>query len=198
MSRTRVWVLGVLAWTFVVVIGSSLVWVVISRAGAGVAPQADSSGEAVADVLTPTPSHGPGPAQSSTTRPTLRPEPSEAPSSAAPSEPPVSSAPGVPSSDPRTAPPPGSGPSAPSSSPAPVRRSWSGTGGTVVAECSGSRISLVAAQPDAGFAVEVGGRGPGEVEVSFHGRGDEERETQVKGVCVGGTPRFSAEYEHDG
>jgi hypothetical protein len=59
MSRTRVWVLGVLAWTFVVVIGSSLVWVVISRAGAGVAPQADSSGEAVADALTPSPSHGP-------------------------------------------------------------------------------------------------------------------------------------------
>ena len=183
MSRTRVWVLGVLAWTFVVVIGSSLVWVVISRAGAGVAPQADSSGEAVADALTPSPSHGPGSGQSSTTRPTLRPEPSEAPSSSAPSGPPVTSAPGR---------------STPSSSPAPVRRSWSGTGGTVVAECSGSRISLVAAQPDAGFAVEVGGRGPGEVEVSFHGRGDEERETQVKGVCVGGTPRFSAEYEHDG
>ncbi len=68
----------------------------------------------------------------------------------------------------------------------------------MVAECSGSRIRLVAAQPDAGFAVEVGSRGPGEVEVSFHGRGDEERETQVKGVCVGGTPRFSAESERDG
>ena len=68
----------------------------------------------------------------------------------------------------------------------------------MVAECSGSRIGLVAAQPDAGFAVEVGSRGPGEVEVSFHGSGDDGRETQVKGACVGGTPRFSAESERDG
>ena len=42
MTPVRGWVLGVLAWLLVVLVGSSLVWVVISRAGQGVGPSPGS------------------------------------------------------------------------------------------------------------------------------------------------------------
>ena len=212
MSDRRSWVMGALVWVLVVLVGSSLVWVVISHAGAGVAPQPGSSvavGDPAADGAPPTSPPDTRPPQSTTERPTLRPVP--APSRTAPSPSTGASTPPVPdpaegfgagarrrsrgrsrtgSSTASTTPPASTGPSA-------SRRTWSGTGGSVVVECTGSRIRLVAAQPDGGFAVEVGNRGPEAVEVAFHGRGEEERESEVHAVCAGGTPRFAAESSHD-
>jgi hypothetical protein len=204
MSDRSSWAMGVLVWVLVVLAGSSLVWLVISHAGAGVAPQPGSSvaaGDPAADTAAPTSPPGTRPPKGTATeRPTLRPAPAPSRSSPSPS---TAATPASPSPPGGSAPEPGDD-SEPGSSPAPTtpsastgtstsRRTWSGTGGSVVVECTGSRIRLVAAQPDGGFAVQVGNRGPEEVEVAFHGRGEEERESEVHAVCVGGTPRFAAE-----
>jgi len=203
----RSWAMGVLVWVCVVLAGSSLVWVVISHAGAGVAPQPGApvaAGDPGADTAAP--STRP-PQRSATERPTLRPAPRPSrPSSSSPAAAP--SAPAAPAPAPTGEAVPDSGndagtttrsPGSPpaSTKPSASRRTWSGTGGSVVAECTGNRIRLVAAQPDGGFAVEVGNRGPEEVEVKFDGRGDEERESEVHAVCAGGTPRFSAESNRE-
>jgi len=75
--------------------------------------------------------------------------------------------------------------------PAPVpsrQRTWEGSAGSMTVRCSGGEASLQSASPDDGYGVEVGSRGPAEVEVTFKGSG---REVQVKGTCAAGTPRFS-------
>jgi len=75
--------------------------------------------------------------------------------------------------------------------PAPSQqRTWEGSAGSVTVRCSGRRVSLQSASPDDGYGVEVGSRGPAEVEVTFKGGG---REVRVKGTCAAGTPRFSTE-----
>jgi hypothetical protein len=66
----------------------------------------------------------------------------------------------------------------------------------VTARCRGAAVSLVAAQPDPGFAVEVGDRGPEALEVKFEGREDEgDRRTELRAVCAAGVPRFAAQTE---
>jgi hypothetical protein len=82
--------------------------------------------------------------------------------------------------------------------PAPVRRTWQGQGGQVVAECDGSVVRLVSAEPDAGYAVDVGERGPARLEVEFEGREEEDgRETKLDVACVDGVPRFVPEVDAD-
>ncbi len=69
----------------------------------------------------------------------------------------------------------------------------------VTARCRGAAVSLVSAQPDAGFAVEVGDRGPEQLEVKFEGREDESgRHTELRAVCAGGVPRFTSQSESEG
>jgi hypothetical protein len=75
--------------------------------------------------------------------------------------------------------------------PAPSQqRTWEGSAGSVTVRCSGRLASLQSASPDDGYRVEVGSRGPAEVEVTFKGGG---REVQVKGTCAAGAPRFATE-----
>lgn len=86
-----------------------------------------------------------------------------------------------------------------SAPPAAKRRTWQGVGGYVTAECRGADIALLAAQPDGGFVVSVSDHGPDTVEVAFEGREDENgRHSEVRGVCVGGVPRFTARTEGAG
>lgn len=80
-----------------------------------------------------------------------------------------------------------------STAPAPVpsqQRTWEGSAGAVTVRCEGARASLQWASPDDGYRVEVGSRGPEEVEVTFKGGA---REVRVKGTCLGGSPRFATE-----
>ena len=63
----------------------------------------------------------------------------------------------------------------------------------VVAECRDRTIRLVAAQPNSGWAVEVGSRGPHEVEVQFREKKEEGRQVEVHAECRGGQPRFTVE-----
>lgn len=92
---------------------------------------------------------------------------------------------------------PTSTPSASTASPdsAAARRTWQGPGGYVSVECRGRAVSLVAAQADAGFVVEVDERGPDEVTVAFEGQGEEGRETEVSAVCRALVPEFEVNAE---
>ncbi|RYP85329.1 hypothetical protein EKO23_12655 [Nocardioides guangzhouensis] len=198
MTSVRGWLLGVMAWLLVVLVGSSLVWVVISRAGQGVAPSPGSGdpGQVAAGAAASSPGAAVTPAPSTTSRPTLRPEPSDSARPSGPPSPRAGTTDGPDDSSPSAAP-PASAPSASTSGARAVRRTWSGVGGTVVAECRGETIRMMGAQPDGGFAVEVLDRGPHQVKVEFRGRGDEHRESQVESECEAGTPHFSAENKDD-
>lgn len=115
------------------------------------------------------------------------------------------------STSPSTAPPPtpsssrspsrSAGPSGSSSGsptgPSVVRRTWQGAGGLVIASCRGPVISLVSSSADAGFRVEVKGRGPEELELGFQGQGEEGRETELKARCEAGTPVFEVTTSGD-
>ena len=85
----------------------------------------------------------------------------------------------------------------PSGSPAAVRGSWRGEQGFVVAECRGSAIALVGAQPASGWKLEVDDQGPDEVRVEFE-TSDERTRVRVEGVCVDGAPAFSEDTRTKG
>ena len=71
-----------------------------------------------------------------------------------------------------------------------VRGTWNGTGGVVIAECSGGDIALVGTYPASGWKYEIGERGPDEVRVEFE-TSDERTRVRVEGACAAGEPRFS-------
>jgi hypothetical protein len=175
VTRVRAAVLGAVLWCVVVVAVSSLVWVVISRAGAGVVPVTQPQAD-VTDSL-PVPGQGGGPGGPSAGV-TLTPRPSDSLSSS-------SSTSGSP-----VVPPPTSSSSAP---PAPVaqRRSWSGPAGHVVAECRGAAVHLVAAYPNAGWRYLLGSRGPALVQVRFVRVGEDGRAVTVQARCGAGVPDFT-------
>ena len=81
--------------------------------------------------------------------------------------------------------------------PGPVRRTWQGAAGVVVAECTGSAIKLTGASPASGWRYEVDDRGPARVRVEFEAV-DEEGEVRVEAVCAGGAPTFSVDTSGKG
>jgi hypothetical protein len=169
MRVSRPILIGVAAWLLVVVVGSTMVWAVISRAGEGVV-SADPPTSSAQPTTEPTTD----PSKHPTRRPTI-------------------------TDDPTSASPSATGSSAPPPTAEPVRRTWQGLGGTVVVSCTGAAVSLVGAQPDSGFSVEVHDRGPNRVEVQFEGRDDDsggegEDETRVRATCTGGVPAFEIDH----
>lgn len=78
----------------------------------------------------------------------------------------------------------------PSSPPATIARTWSVTGGTVAASCTGGAISLLYATPADGWTVEVGAAGPERVEVELRQPG---LETKVVALCSGGVPQHTVD-----
>jgi hypothetical protein len=64
----------------------------------------------------------------------------------------------------------------------------------VVVTCAGATAALRAATPSDGYRVEVGDRGPHEIEVTFKGPA----ETQVKARCRAGAPAFAVETDRSG
>ncbi len=71
-------------------------------------------------------------------------------------------------------------------------RAWQREAGIVVARCSGAVIALQSATPSDDYRVEVGSRGPQEVEVTFAGEGGQ---VKARAECVAGVPSFSQEGE---
>ena len=60
----------------------------------------------------------------------------------------------------------------------------------MVTTCRGSTLEFDAAQANAGWRIEVGDRGPREVEVHFQRDGDG-GEVEVKARCSGGVPDYA-------
>lgn len=214
MRNRRALAAGLALWLAVVTIGSVLVWSVIGRVGEHLASSEEplvtpSTAAAVTDV---TGSARPGRHPHSSGAPTRSSSPTSAPpattsstaSSTASTGQSTSAAPPHPGGTSTSRPPSTpstSSASSPSSPPSPVaqRRTWSGRAGLVTAQCIGPRVSLVAAQPSSGFAVEVDERGPERLVVQFEGRSDgQEGQSVVRAVCVGGAPSFSAVVEGGG
>ena len=77
-----------------------------------------------------------------------------------------------------------------SSPPATIARTWSVTGGTVAASCTGGAISLLYATPADGWTVEVGATGPERVEVELRQPG---LETKVVALCSAGVPQHTVD-----
>jgi hypothetical protein len=183
MIRLRSAVLGAVLWCLVVVAVSSLVWVVISRAGAGVVPVTQPQADVTGSL--PVPGQGTRTAGHPSPGVTLTPRPSRSSSG--------STSPAAPTSGP--VPPPASS-SAPTA-PAAQRRSWSGVSGHVVAECRGPAVHLVAAYPNAGWRYVIGSRGPGLVQVRFL-RVGEDRTVTVQARCGSGVPDFTVSSHQPG
>lgn len=185
--------MAVAAWLTVVLVGSTLVWAVISR-----------TGQELVGATTATESAATGP-----TRPGHRGGATDRPSATGSKRPDGTSS-GRPSASTGTAThssaPTGSGRPTPtttatrppsSSAPAVARGSWSGVGGVVIVQCRAEAISLVSATPDAGFSVEVE-KEERSLEVKFQRQGDDDRETKVEARCVAGEPRFTVESDDGG
>ena len=190
--------MAVVVWLAVVVAGSTMTWTTINTAGQEVlSPRA---------VPTPPVDRGPPPsvaAAPSERRVTIKPSPS-APESRAPrgprtqrpTESPASPEPSsAPTRAPASTPAPGAQtpappPAAPPPAPAPQSSTWRGVAGVVTVSCAGAVISLQAASPSNGYAVEVRERGPDEVEVRLE---SDDEETRVEAVCFAGAARFSAD-----
>jgi len=177
MTRLRTVLLAAALWCGVVAVVASLVWVVISRAGQGVVPQAQPQADVTGSLPVPggdRSSAQVGPRSTSTPRPSR--------STAGPS-----------SGTTTPAPQPGSTTSAPGAE----RRSWNSTPGHVVAECRGAAAELVAAFPNAGWRYTIGSRGPALVQVRF-ARIGEDHPVAVTARCVSGVPTFSAVRSESG
>lgn len=169
--RARSAAVAVLVWVAVIAVGSSLVWLVVSRAGAGLAEQGPTAATAPApSAVTATP--GDRPTRTAGSRPGASGEAS-------------STSPDAPSS----------------SAPVAVaqQRTWTGPAGVVTVECRGGAIALVGAYPSAdGYAMEVKDRGPERVEVEFEGRSEQEgAETRVRAECGAGGPVLEVDQESD-
>lgn len=187
MKLARSLILGTLAWVLVVAVGSTLVWTVISRAGQEVVAPTEPmivAGRTLERSASPSRSRSASPSESAS------PSPSQPPSTSVPASTPPAVPPAAPASSPSSS---ASDPDPDTAAPVAQRRTWQGEGGLVVAQCRGATMSLVAAQPDAGYAVDVGERGPETLEVEFDGRGDNSgKRTRVEARCMAGVPQFNA------
>jgi hypothetical protein len=77
------------------------------------------------------------------------------------------------------------------------RRTWRGAAGYVTAECTGSAITLRAAQPADGYQVEQDDDGPGRLRVEFDTL-DERSRTRVEATCRAGVPDFAVDQRTKG
>jgi len=179
----------VLAWLAVVMAGSALVWTVISRAGSEVGDPTEDARVSAPGPTTQSarpsahPTKTPAPTSTRSTTPSV--SPSATPHQTTSSEPTHSA---EPSEEPHTTP--------SATQEAAVRRTWQGTGGILVVECTGSTIRLVGTQPDSGFHVEVDERGPDRVRVQFESLAEGGPDTDVRSECRGGTPVFSEQDDN--
>jgi hypothetical protein len=194
-------VVGVALWLGVVLVGSGLTWLVIDQVGRHVVT-GQEPGEDAPVAGTSVTTSVPSSTASATPRRSATPGPSSRPSRVPSSGAAVTAVPGAtphtatrtPVPAPATTRPPRTQAPAPPQ-PQTVTRTWSGTGGRVTVSCTGADARLVSASPADGWRVEVGSRGPREVEVELKESAEEGAETHVKSRCSGGEPRFSVEKD---
>jgi len=176
------WVLSVIAWVVVVIAGSALTWVAISRAGGQVTadPSAEVTQPAVIGTVGPAPMPTRTPRHPRSTHPTS----TTSETTSGPSTPPPT----------RTASPIPTPSRTPSTAPQTVTRTWSGQAGSVTVACTGATARFRSASPSNGWSFERSDDSGSEVEVTFQ---RDQTEVQVKASCVGGVPRFRVESGSD-
>jgi hypothetical protein len=222
MTMSRRLLMSVAGWLAIVAVGSTLVWAVVAHAGRDV-------GDPESDTIAASAGTEPTVGASSSGQPTGSAQPSASPTgstSASPTPDPTGSVGGSPTPNPTgsvggSPTPDPTGNADPSPTPDPTgnaeppattapppaqshEKTWQGTSGRVVASCTGAKISLVAAQPNNGWRVEVENPGPEELSVKFELTEDEEddriaswsargllEEVEVHAYCAGGVPSFS-------
>lgn len=195
MRMRRAVIVIAAVWVAVVMVGSTMVWAVISRAGREVAAVSDpntvpgttlhraSDAPSVhpGDTITHRPHHGhhdggddeqPG---------------GDDPSSPVTSDPSSSTGTSTPGQ-----PKPSREPSSSPAGPTPVQATWNGRPGTVTLECTGpTRTDLVVVPAD-GWRWEVDDPTSSSVTVKFQRVGGDS-EFEVKSYCVAGQPHFRVE-----
>ncbi len=194
--------LAVVAWTLLVLICSAGVWSVIRTAGTGVTTSPEVPSTVLGTARATSPGATPPASPTASKRPHQRATPRPSPTRGAPAatnQPPDSAGDGPAATTGQgndhgssqghasdksqdTAADPG---------PPEVRRTWQSAAGAVVASCRGATIDFRGAQPNSGWRVEVGERGPEKVEVKFTTHQDDEGEVEVEARCTAGEPRFS-------
>lgn len=197
MNLRRAAIVAVTVWVAVVLVGSTMVWAVISRAGREVIAVTDAPVDPASSAASPR--HKPGhsgsgrPSSHPSHRHSQRPDGSASPSGGA-SQPSgtESSAGGQPGSSHTSHPGGGQTSAPPPPGPDPRRDTWSGRGGTVMLECTGPKVTDVSAYPNAGYRYVVEDKTSSSLEVKFVGS-DEEHEVEVYAYCQGGTPHFRAD-----
>jgi hypothetical protein len=196
---SRAATVAVAAWVAVVLVGSSMVWAVISRAGEQVAvdtgPATSAATSSAPRVTQPGTVLSPRHPRHSGTPGSRGPGGGEPSGSGTPSSSPSSSGgPGTPSTGGK----PSQHPSG-TTPPAPVTRSgtWSGAPGTLTVSCRGSSLTRYSLIANPQFSAHVDERGPSSMKVKFESQGENETETEVRAWCSGGPPRFSAESSSD-
>lgn len=192
-AAARAGVAAVVMWVLVVLVGSTMVWAVISRAG-----------REVVGVASPRNAAAAGPRQfSQHVRPATQPLQHHSPSTrgggqggphaAGHDDPDGTESPGdstKPGGTGQTPSPDDDGPSqTPPSAPSPRRDTSDGRGGSVTAECTGERLSDFNAVPDDGYGAEVE-RHYSSLKVEFKAQGGGE-DVEVEAWCRSGAPHFS-------
>lgn len=95
--------------------------------------------------------------------------------------------------DPEPEPEPSDSPSPDKTAPKPRTRALNTPGGTVVARCAGTRVTLLSWSPAQGYAVEDVDPGPAkQATVTFERRSNE---VQAKVTCVEGRPFIRVDFE---
>lgn len=192
-------VVAATAWLVVVLVGATMVWAVISRAGQELVAGETGSGIGPGQVApreprttgpqsplkprrsaTPDrPRHSPGGRTDEAS-----PDASTEPSSAGPSP---SQQPPPP---PDSASPPGGGGDESKTD------TWSGAPGSFTVTCNGSSVTSFSATQNGGWSVEAA-REAGKVEAHYHKVGGEQ-EVEVTATCTAGGPRFSVHSDGEG
>lgn len=206
MRSSRALLVAAVVWVSVVTVGSTMVWMVISRAGADVTASQPALGGASPESPS---ARARGPKIASPSAPISR-RPHASSSAGAggdsPSAAPTTSAPATsgPSAGPRTSAPTrgtsssGGGGGGGGNPPAVTdRRTWNGVGGSVELKCQGTAISIVSSYANPGYQKIVEANGPQHVELKFVGQGREEHEDEVHAVCTSGGQVSIQSDEHD-
>jgi hypothetical protein len=152
-------VVWVVVWVAVVAVVATSVWLVISRAGAGVSSSETRFAQDRPSAVTSS--------TSASTRPPRTSRPSRSPSGTPPASATAPTAPG-----------------------APVRRTASGSRGTITVECVGATARLSGATPRSGAVSKVEDDGAQRVRVDFE---DDEGRTRIEASCAGGQPTFAVD-----
>jgi hypothetical protein len=199
MKLRRAVFVAAAAWLAVVLVGATMTWAVISRAGQELVAGDTQPGALSSKSASPSAPKTTGPDGPLKPRRSAKPDkpkgsrgasagPSDTPTPSGQDSSPPSTEPSSPDSSTPPAPPP-----PPPSQPAVRSDTWSGPAGTFTVECRGSDLTNLSAVPNSGWSVKVEREG-NRADAHFK-QSARDDEVEVHAVCTSRGPVFS---DHDG